>query len=169
MLWVLQLRCCLESRLKSWTQTAIGAGFLHLSECYDSCPQKLPSKQLLSVLELCSSQYIIAVSVMWVTVQNELCNILWYLLIVKPILPESKCFKMKFCYKNVKFKHFESFQIVDNSFLAYFLKMKVSLSNHQSVCVCVCPSLCPPLRILFHWSKYRINSSYIIPLVRTDV
>jgi hypothetical protein len=36
-------------------------------------------------------------------------------------------------------------------FLAYFPKMKVGLSNHQSVCVCVCVSVsvslpvCPPL------------------------
>jgi hypothetical protein len=36
-------------------------------------------------------------------------------------------------------------------FLAYFKKMKVGLSNHESVCLCVCPSLITfePIRVFY--------------------
>jgi hypothetical protein len=34
-------------------------------------------------------------------------------------------------------------------FIAYFQKVKVSLSNHQPVCVCVCVSICVPHTVNF--------------------
>jgi hypothetical protein len=48
-----------------------------------------------------------------------------------------------FYFRRYKKKHIRGLI----TFFAYFPKMKVGLSNHQSVCVCVCLRLCVCLSV----------------------
>jgi hypothetical protein len=63
-------------------------------------------------------------------------------------LEREKCFKVL----DESYEHFIHF-------LAYFPKMKVGLSNHQSVCMYVCPPLITSeLIVNFYEMWYRDNS-----------